>query len=177
MVAYIASVDRAIISEVPFDAEKLAQLLMEDKRSNPSSYAMMTISEGSILQGGKIVESGEEDPYGHKKLGGIGQITTDMLKRLTGQEVIYQSLGYMMRSGAPDSVDLMVGFNFANLALELINKQIYGRMLAIKNGVYTHIPLSMVTTGIKRVNVDEFYDIENYKPHFRNLESKPMFLY
>jgi 6-phosphofructokinase 1 len=177
MVAYLAAVDRAIISEVPFDAEKLAALIMEDKKSNPSNYAMMTISEGAMLTGGNIVETGEADPFGHKKLGGIGQITTDMLKGYTGQEVIYQSLGYMMRSGSPDSVDLMVGFNFANLALDLISKQIYGRMIAIKNGVYTHIPLSMVTTGIKRVNVDEFYDIERYKPKFRNLEGKPMFLY
>lgn len=177
MAAYLASVDRALISEVPFDADKLAKLIMEDKRSNPSNYAMLTISEGAMLTGGNIVESGEEDPYGHKKLGGIGQVTTDILKKQTGQEVIYQSIGYMMRSGAPDSVDLMVGFNFANLALDLISKQIYGRMLAIKNGVYTHIPLSMVTTGIKRVNVDEFYDIEKYRPNIKNLEGKPLFLY
>jgi 6-phosphofructokinase 1 len=91
--------------------------------------------------------------------------------------MVYQQLGYLMRSGAPDSVDLMVGFNFANLALELINKEIYGRMLAIKNGVYTHVPLSLVISGIKRVNVDEFYDIEHYRPNIKNLEGKPMFLY
>jgi ATP-dependent phosphofructokinase / diphosphate-dependent phosphofructokinase len=177
MAAYLSSVDRALISEVPFDSDKLAALIMQDKRSNPSNYAMLTISEGAMIMGGSIVESGEADPYGHKKLGGIGQITTDILKRQTGQEVIYQSIGYMMRSGAPDSVDLMVGFNFANLALDLIGKQIYGRMLAVKNGLYTHIPLSMVTQGIKRVNVDEFYDIERYRPNIKNLEGKPLFLY
>ena len=70
-----------------------------------------------------------------------------------------------------------MGFNFANLALDLIGKQTYGRMLAIKNGLYTHIPLSMVTKGIKRVNVDEFYDIEKYRPNIKNLEGKPLFLY
>ena len=177
MAAYLSSVDRALISEVPFDPDKLAALIMEDKRSNPSNYAMLTISEGAMLLGGNIVESGEADPYGHKKLGGIGQVTTDILKKQTGQEVIYQSIGYMMRSGSPDSVDLMVGFNFANLALDLIGKQIYGRMLAIKNGLYTHIPLSMVTKGIKRVNVDEFYDIDKYRPNIKNLEGKPLFLY
>jgi 6-phosphofructokinase 1 len=91
--------------------------------------------------------------------------------------MVYQQLGYLMRSGAPDSIDLMVGFNFANLALELINEQIYGRMLAIKKGVYTHVPLNLVTSGIKRVNVDEFYDIDNYRPSVKNLEGKPMFLY
>jgi len=177
MAAYLAAVDRALISEVPFDCEKLAQLIMQDKRSNPSNYAMLTISEGAKMMGGECIETGEADAYGHKKLGGIGQMTADRLKKLTGQEMVYQQLGYLMRSGAPDSVDLMVGFNFANLALELINKQIYGRMLAIKKGVYTHVPLSLVTSGIKRVNVDEFYDIENYRPSIKSLEGKPMFLY
>jgi len=177
MAAYLAAVDRALISEVPFDCEKLAHLIMQDKRSNPSNYAMLTISEGAKMIGGECIETGEADAYGHKKLGGIGQMTADRLKTLTGQEMVYQQLGYLMRSGAPDSVDLMVGFNFANLALELINKQIYGRMLAIKKGVYTHVPLSLVTSGIKRVNVDEFYDIENYRPNIKNLEGKPMFLY
>ncbi len=177
MAAYLAAVDRALISEVPFDCEKLAQLIMQDKRLNPSNYAMLTISEGAKMIGGECIETGEADAYGHKKLGGIGQMTADRLKKLTGQEMVYQQLGYLMRSGAPDSVDLMVGFNFANLALELINKQIYGRMLAIKRGVYTHVPLSLVTSGIKRVNVDEFYDLENYRPSIKSLEGKPMFLY
>jgi 6-phosphofructokinase 1 len=177
MAAYLAAVDRAIISEVPFDCEKLAQLIMQDKRLNPSNYAMLTISEGAKMTGGECIETGEADAYGHKKLGGIGQMTADRLKKITGQEMVYQQLGYLMRSGAPDSIDLMVGFNFANLALELINKQIYGRMLAIKKGVYTHVPLSLVTSGIKRVNVDEFYDIDNYRPNIKNLEGKPMFLY
>ena len=138
---------------------------------------MLTISEGAKMIGGECIETGEADAYGHKKLGGIGQMTADRLKKITGQEMVYQQLGYLMRSGAPDSIDLMVGFNFANLALELINKQVYGRMLAIKKGVYTHVPLSLVTSGIKRVNVDEFYDIENYRPNIKSLEGKPMFLY
>jgi len=122
MAAYLAAVDRALISEVPFDCEKLAKLIMDDKRANPSNYAMLTISEGAMMIGGECIETGEADAYGHKKLGGVGQVTADTLKKLTGQEMVYQQLGYLMRSGAPDSVDLMVGFNFANLALELINK-------------------------------------------------------
>ena len=177
MAAYLSAVDRAIISEVPFDCERLAGLIMKDKRANPSNYAMLTISEGAAFAGDACVECGDADAYGHRKLGGIGQLTADMLKKLTGQEMVYQQLAYLMRSGAPDSVDLMVGFNFANLALDLIGKQVYGRMLAIKKGVYTHVPLSLVTSGIKRVNIDEFYDIEEYRPNIKNLEGKPMFLY
>ena len=177
MVAYLAAVDRAIISEVPFEPEKLGELLLRDKRANPSNYAMLTISEGARIIGGDILETGEADAYGHRKLGGIGQQTGALLKQITGQEILYQQLGYLMRSGAPDSVDLMVGFNFANLAVELIDKRVFGRMLAIQKGVYTHIPFSMITGGLKRVNVDEFYDMNEYRPNIKSLEGKPLFLY
>ncbi len=177
MVAYLAAVDRAIISEVPFDPELLAERIMRDKRDNPSNYAMLTISEGARMIDGDIIESGDADAYGHRKLGGIGQLTGSALKKLTGQEVLNQQIAYMMRCGAPDSVDLMVGFNFANLALELLSKHNFGRMLAIQNGVYTHIPFSMTTGGTKRVNVDEFYDVGEYRPRIKNLAGKPLFLY
>ena len=104
--AYLSHVDRAIISEVPFDIQKLAAFLVEDKRGNPSNYAIMTISEGATMIGGEIVESGEADAYGHKKLGGVGQLAGDEIKRLTGENIIYQQLGYLMRSGAPDSLEI-----------------------------------------------------------------------
>ncbi len=102
--AYLGYVDRAIISEVPFDVNKLAHLLLEDKRNNPSNYAIMTISEGAIMEGGEVIETGEADAYGHRKLGGVGELLADEVKRLTGQNVMYQQLGYLMRSGAPDSL-------------------------------------------------------------------------
>ncbi len=175
--AYLSNVDRAIISEVPFDPEKLAALLLEDKRANPSNYAIMTISEGATFIGGTIIESGEADAYGHRKLGGIGQITADLIKKYTGEHMIYQQLGYMMRAGAPDSLDRMVALSFANLATDLIAKGRSGRMVALRDGKYTHIPLSTVISGIKRVDVDELYDRENYRPKVANMLGKPMFLY
>lgn len=177
MTAYLADVDRAIISEVPFDPDRLASLLLKDKLSNPSGYAMMTISEGASILGGRPVEFGEEDSYGHKKLGGIGFITSRIIKKLTSQDVFYQQLAYLMRSGAPDSVDLMVGFNFAQLAIDLINRQSFGRMVAIQNGIYTHVPLATVTSRVKKVNVDDLYDVDEYRPKIRSIEGKPLFLY
>jgi len=177
MTAYLADVDRAVISEVPFNPERLADFLARDKQANPSGYAMMTISEGASILGGKPIEFGEQDSYGHKKLGGIGFAISRLLKRLTGQDVFYQQLAYLMRSGAPDSVDLMVGFNFAQLVVDLITRHSFGRMVAIQNGIYTHIPLETVTSGVKRVNVDDLYDVEQYRPKIRSIEGKPLFLY
>jgi 6-phosphofructokinase 1 len=175
--AYLAGVDRAIISEVPFDPEKLARLIMEDKKANPSNYAMLTISEGAQMVGGKVHEYGEEDAYGHRKLGGIGIITGDALKKLTGQGIIFQQLSYLMRSGAPDSLDLMVAINFANMAVNLAKKGVAGRMVALSGGMYTDIPISTVTSGQKRVDVRELYDVDEYRPKVKTTLGKPMFLY
>lgn len=175
--SYLASVDRALISEVPFDVEKLAELVMRDKRANPSNYAMVTISEGAHFLGGQVVEYGEADAYGHRKLGGIGELTGEALKKLTGEHIIYQQVSYLMRSGAPDALDLMVGVNYANLAVQLITGGSSGRMVALRDGAYTHIAMSTVTSGVKRVDVSELYDPEEYRPKVRHVLGKPMFLY
>ncbi|MCL4803092.1 MAG: 6-phosphofructokinase [Anaerolineae bacterium] len=175
--SYLAGVDRALISEVPFDPERLAALVMRDKKANPSNYAMVTVSEGAHMVGGKVVEYGETDAYGHRKLGGIGEITGEALKKLTGENIISQKIGYLMRSGAPDALDLMVGTNYAQLAVDLIVGGSSGRMVALRDGAYTHVAMSVVTSGVKRVDVDELYDVQNYRPKVRHVLGKPMFLY
>jgi len=175
--SYLAGVDRAVISEVPFDPEVLADLVMKDKLSNPSNYAMVTVSEGAHMAGGKVVEYGETDAYGHRKLGGIGEITGEALKKLTGENIITQRIAYLMRSGAPDALDLMVGTNYAQLAVDLIVGGSSGRMVALRDGSYTHVAMSVVTSGVKRVDVDELYDAKNYRPKVRHVLGKPMFLY
>jgi 6-phosphofructokinase 1 len=175
--AYLAGADRAIISEVSFDPEKLAELILKDKRANPSNYAMLTISEGAKMVGGKVHEYGDEDAYGHRKLGGIGIVTGDALKRLTGEGIIFQQLSYLMRSGAPDSLDLMVAINYANMAVSLAKKGIADRMVSLSGGTYTDVPISTVTSGQKRVDVRELYDVEEYRPKARTIVGKPMFLY
>ena len=117
--AYLAGVDRAVISEVPCDVDRLAALLSADKRENPSNYAMVTVSEGATLEGGDMVLSGDEDAYGHRKLGGIGQLLGELLKERTGEDIIYQQVAYLMRSGSADSLDLMVATNYAVMAADL----------------------------------------------------------
>src|SRR5207249_708226 len=130
--AYLAGVDRAVISEVPFDPEKLARFLMEDQASNPSNYAIMTISEGASMVGGKLIEYGQEDAYGHRKIGGIGAITGEAIKKITGKHILYQQLAYLMRSGEPDALDRMVAISYANLATDLIVRNEYGKMVALR---------------------------------------------
>ncbi len=175
--AYLAGVDRALISEVPFDPQRLADLIMTDKKTNPKNYAMITISEGATMVKGERVLSGDSDAYGHRKLGGIGERTGQILKELTGENVLNQRLSYLMRSGTPDSLDLMVAVNYANIAIDLFLKSVFGRLVALSRGIYTDIPLSTVTMGQKRVDVRELYDVEDYRPKVRHAGGKPMFLY
>ena len=174
---YLASVDRTVISEVPFDIEKLAGFLVQDKMENPSRYAMLAISEGAKMIGGQMIMGGEKDAFGHKKLGGIGDIVGAEIKRLTGQDVMIQRLGYLMRSGAPDSLDRMVGYSFGNMAYELIEGGQIGQMVAIHDGRYTTVPVEIASTGRRSVNIREFYDAERYMPKISGVRGKPMFLY
>jgi 6-phosphofructokinase 1 len=175
--AYLAGVDRAIISEVPFRIDRLAEMLMHDKRNNSSHYAMMTISEGAQLEQGEMVLSGDEDAYGHRKLGGIGAVTGSLLTELTGENIIYQQVAYLMRSGRPDSLDLMVATNYANMAADLALEGMSGRMVALRGGTYTNVPITVTSEGVKRVDVAELYDIDQYRPKIRHVMGKPMFLY
>jgi 6-phosphofructokinase len=176
--AYLAGVDRAIISEVPFDVKKLANLLMEDKHANPSHYAMMTISEGARMLGEEIVYKEDRvDPYGHKKLGGIGAVTADMLQKITGEATLIQEVGYLMRSGEPDALDIMVAVNYANIAMDLITTKKFGRMVALRDGRYTDVTAESPLLGVKTVDVRALYDIEEYRPKVWHAHGKPMFLY
>jgi 6-phosphofructokinase len=175
--AYLAGVERAVISEVPFDIERLAAFLLEDKRRNPSGYAMMTISEGAMLIGGEMVMGGKEDAYGHRKLGGIGEVTGELLHEITGEGIINQELGYLMRSGTPDSLDLMVAINYAVMAADLVADGEVGRLVALRNGNYVNVPIGVVRQGVKRVDVAALYDADAYRPKIRHVDGKPMFLY
>ena len=175
--AYLAGVDRAVISEVPCKIDALSELLVSDKRDNPSNYAMVTVSEGATIEGGELVLSGEEDAYGHRKLGGVGALLGELLQERTGEGIIYQQVAYLMRSGSPDSLDLMVATNYAVMAADLALERSSGRMVALRNGSYTTVPISATREGVKRVDVDELYDLEQYRPKVRHVTGKPMFLY
>jgi len=175
--AYLADVDRCAISEVPFDVEKLARLLAEDRERNPSHYAVLALSEGASFIGGQVMEYGQEDAYGHKKLGGVGQITGEAIKRITGIDIVYQPLAYLMRAGAPDSLDRMVAIYYGNLAVEQLIQGHSGRMVALQEGQYTTVPIETCVQGVKRVDVAELYDAEAYRPTVRHVLGKPMFLY
>ena len=176
MSSYLAQTDRAIISEVPFDMEILAKMLVQDKQNNPSNYAIMTISEGSKIIGGEIIEFGEPDAYGHRKLGGIGELVSDEIKKRTKHNTMYQKLGYLMRAGPPDSLDRMVAMNFGSLAYHLLKSGDSGKMVALRDGKYSTFPLDQITAQKRHADFETYYDIENYRPKIKKILGLPMFL-
>ncbi|MGV8050573.1 MAG: 6-phosphofructokinase [Anaerolineaceae bacterium] len=173
---YLTFADRTIICEVPFNFEKLANFLMEDKTNNPSNYSIVVISEGAVSDGGLVVESGEEDAYGHKKLGGIGEVLGEQIKILTDQHIMFQKLGYLVRSGPADMLDRMVAMNYGTLAMQLTAKDDFGKMVAINNGNYVTVPIEMVTSDKRHVDVAKCYDKDTYRPKINNIYGLPMFL-
>ena len=174
---YLGSADRTLIAEVPFDIERLAEMVVADRDANPSRYAVVVVSEGATLIGGDRIETGEADAYGHRKLGGIGETTGGLIKRITGIGIMNQRVAYLMRSGPPDVLDLMVGFNFGTMAAEMMLSGVSGHMVAIEGGAYTTRHLSVLAEGARTVDVESFYDAENYRPDIKALAGKPMFLY
>ena len=174
---YLADADRVLIAEVPFDMPQVAELIVRDRADNPMNYAMLVVSEGARMVGGEAVVHGEADAYGRKRLGGIGQQVGEEIQRLTGVGFISQSLAYLMRSGAPDSLDRMVATSYGNLAVQLIAQGRFGCMTAVRDGNYAVVPADTPLQGKKRVDVDALYDRGTYRPRVAEIMGKPMFLY
>ena len=174
---YLAGADRVLISEVPFDVDRLADLVMADKAANPSNYAIVVVSEGASMAGGGVIESGEADAYGHRRLGGIGEALGEALKRRTKQGIVNQSLAYLMRSGPAVALDRMVASAFGTMAVQSLEAGETGLMMALRDGKYETVPVDTCIRGEKRVDVDELYDSEAYRPLIRSVRGKPMYLY
>jgi 6-phosphofructokinase 1 len=176
MAGYLADVDRTLIAEVPFDFDKLARLLGDDRAGSTSNYAVVVVSEGASVVDEGVTESGPTDAYGHHKLGGIGQRLGRSLKEITGTNVMVQNLGYLLRAGAPDAVDLMVPKNFGTMTVRLIEDGSTGLMVAIRDGCYATQPADISTKGERRVDVDGMYDVDTYRPRIAKLDGTPMYL-
>jgi len=176
--------DRCVIPEHKFDIELLTDLLVQDRFKNPSRYSVVLVSEGAMFDGGEMVfQDSASDAYGHKKLGGIGELVGQELKMRSPKfnndkriNVINQKLGYLVRCGDPDAIDSIVPMAYGNLALDLILSGIHGRLVVLKNGRYDNVPIEAVVSTKKVIDVEEHYNTERLRPHYRRFEMKPLFL-
>jgi len=176
--------NRCVIPEHKFNIEQLTELLVHDRKKNPSRYSIALVSEGAMFEGGEMIFEGEAaDAFGHKKLGGIGDAVAEKVKELSAKfnggkkiDVISQKLGYLVRCGDPDAIDSIAPMAYGNVALDLLLKNISGRLVVLKNGHYDNLPMDVVTSTKKVVNVKEHYNKERLRPEYSTFEHKPMFL-
>ncbi len=173
--AYVTSA-RCLIPEYPFDLDLLTRLMIEDKRNNPSSYSFVIASEGAVWAGKSVADFGEADAYGHRKKVDIGHALAEILRQRTGEDTMVSDLTYDLRSGDPDAVDQVVATTFANLALDLIGSNIFGRMAAVREGRYAHAPLPDPALGPRTVDVAKLYNTERYRPRYTGKLGDPLFL-
>ena len=176
--------DRCVIPEHPLDVERLAELLTMDRNKNPSRYAVVLVSEGARLatQEGMSFEGTETDMFGHRKLGGIGDQVGTALKAASARynkgrkiDVVNQRLGYLVRSGDPDALDSIVPMAFGNLALDLIMRKEYGRLVSIHKGFYDSVPITSVTSEKKTVDVSKYYNTDRLRPIYQ-FDGAPLFI-
>ena len=175
---------RCVIPEHPFNIEHLTELMTEDRRKNPSKYSIVLVSEGATFAGGEMhFENSAIDAYGHAKLGGIGDKVALELKQLSPKfnkgikiDAINQKLGYLVRCGDPDAIDSIVPMAYGNLALDLILEGIHGRLVVLKNGRYDNMPIEVITSTKKLVNVKKHYNTERLRPFYQKFEMLPLFI-
>jgi ATP-dependent phosphofructokinase / diphosphate-dependent phosphofructokinase len=176
--------DRCVIPESPFDVERLTELMVHDRDRAPSRYSVVLVSEGARMQHEDEMsyEGTELDQYGHRKLGGIADKVSAKIKELSSKynkgrriNVVNQRLGYMVRSGDPDALDSIVPMAFGNLALDLVERHINGRLVAVRNGVYDNVPLDVVTGRKKVVDVDRYYNVDRMRPIY-DFHRQPIFI-
>jgi ATP-dependent phosphofructokinase / diphosphate-dependent phosphofructokinase len=178
------SANRCVIPEYKFNIEHLTELLVNDRRKNPSKYSVVLVSEGATFEGGDMVfQSTESDAYGHMKLGGIGDMVSAEINDLSPRyndgvrvNTINQKLAYLVRGGDPDAIDSIVPMAYGNLALDLILSGIHGRLVVLKNGRYDNMPIDVVTASKKLVQVEKFYNKERLRPYYKSFEMKPLFI-
>ena len=176
--------NRCVIPEYKFEIERLTELLVDDRNRNPSKYSIVLVSEGAMFEGGEMVfKDKTTDAYGHAKLGGIGDLVSAKIQEISPKfnngrpiNIINQKLGYMVRGGDPDAIDSIVPMAYGNLALDLILDRIHGRLVVLKNGRYDNVPIDVVTSSKKLVNVKTFYNRERLRPYYESFEMKPLFI-
>jgi 6-phosphofructokinase 1 len=174
--AYVTSA-RCVIPEAPFDLDHLVDILVEDKRLNPSRYAFVIASEGATWQGTQVSEFGEADAYGHRRKADIGFALVEQIKQRTGEEAVNSELTYDLRSGEADSLDQMVAITFANICVDLIRDGgVTGRMMAIQDGKYAHVPIPDPGQGARKVNIPEMYDTDRLRPQYHSRLGRPLLL-
>lgn len=173
--AYAGSL-RCCIPEYKVNLDKLLQLIFEDKKNNPSNYALILLSEGAEWEGYQASEYGKADAFGHRKKASVAVTLSEVIAERSDEETIVSDLTYDLRGGPPDFVDSMVGATFGGMAVELIREGRHGLMTAISHGCYAAVEIPDPKLGPRKVDVEKMYNTDRYRPTYLGKMGLSMFL-
>ena len=173
--AFVTSL-RCCIPEYKVNLQRLIEILVEDKRRNPSNYSLVILSEGAEWEGYTVKRYGQADAFGHQKKMSVAEDLSNEINTATGEETVVSDLTYELRSGSPDFVDRMVAITFAGMAMDAVQDGKSGLMTAISGGCYALVPIPDPKLGARRVDVETMYNTERYRPTYNRKLGLPIFL-
>lgn len=173
--AYVTNI-RCVIPEFKVDLDNLINLLVQDKKSNPSNYSLVLLSEGAEWEGYQVKHYGEADAYGHQKKANVGDDLAAEIKAKTKEETIVSDLTYDLRSGDPDFTDKLVACTYGNMAMDALAEGNSGLMTGIVNGCFDMVEIPDPKLGPRKVELGSMYNTERYRPNYSNKRGLPIFL-
>jgi phosphofructokinase-like protein len=151
-----------LIPEFEFSPDKVNELIMEARRAG-TRYEIIIVAEGAKPKGGtEVVREEGVDSFGHKSLGGIGEVLAHQIEKATKIETRSVVLSHLQRGGAPCAYDRRMGRYFGIAAIDLIVNKKYGNMVCVQNGSISYCPLEKIYGRLKLVDPSTQYDSDRY---------------
>ncbi len=146
--------DIILIPEIPYALPKVCEYVLERSRRG-KRFSIIVAAEGARAKAGQMVVSkriaGSPDPI---RLGGIGPRLADEVATCTGLECRAVILGHIQRGGTPTPYDRILATNFGHTAIQLLMEGRKNRLVVLKNGQLSSIPLGQVAGRIRTVPRD-----------------------
>jgi 6-phosphofructokinase 1 len=139
--------DIILIPEIPYDVEAVAAKVKERNRIG-RKFSIVVVAEGARPKGGDVVvRKRVEKSADPVRLGGVGFVLQGELEKLTGSETRTVVLGHLQRGGSPTAADRVLATQLGAKAVDLVVQRKLGRMVAIKRGEVTSVPLKVAAGG------------------------------
>ena len=151
--------DMILIPEFPVRFEEIGDAIRR-RHERGKNFSIIVVAEGAQLaddQGKPLhVQSEKLDAFGHVRLGGIGPALAERIEDATGYETRYSVLGHIQRGGSPTAFDRVLGTRFGLAAADLIHRNQFGRMVALRGTDIVDIPLSEAVGRLKTVSPERY---------------------
>lgn len=142
------SADVILIPEIPYNIKSVAKTIL-DRYKRGSKFSIVCVSEGAKPQDGDVtIKKIDRDSPDSIKLGGVGDKVAAALEKeikpITGQDIRVTNLGYIQRGGVTNTFDRILGTKYGAYAVDMIEKNEFGRMVIIKNDTMSSVRIEEV---------------------------------